>query len=69
VQLRTSRKPAFPGHALQDDAVHAFELGREVAAGIPGARFVPLPGRNHMPLEGDPAASRMLHEIRLFLET
>jgi hypothetical protein len=29
-----------------------------VAAGIPGARFVPLPGKNHIPLETDPAASR-----------
>ena len=30
---------------LRDDALHAFEFGREVAAGIPGARFVPLHGR------------------------
>jgi len=27
-----------------------FELGRELAAGIPGARFLPLDGRNHAPL-------------------
>ena len=53
---------------LRDDAVHAFEYGREVAAGIPGARFVPLPGRNHMPLENDPAAPRILEEIKLFLK-
>jgi len=53
---------------LRDDAVHPFEYGREVAAGIPGARFVPLPGKNHMPLEHDPGASRILEEIRLFLK-
>ena len=52
---------------LRDDAVHAFEFGREVAAGIPGAHFVPLPGRNHMPLKDDPAAARMLTEIKRFL--
>jgi len=43
--------------------------GREVAAGIPGARFVPLPGKNHMPLEQDPAAPRILEEINLFLKS
>jgi DNA-binding winged helix-turn-helix (wHTH) protein/pimeloyl-ACP methyl ester carboxylesterase len=52
---------------LRDDAVHAFEYGREVAAGIPGARFVPLNGKNHMPLQQDPAAPRILEEIKLFL--
>jgi class 3 adenylate cyclase/pimeloyl-ACP methyl ester carboxylesterase len=29
------------------DAIVPFELGRELAAGIPGARFLPLDGRNH----------------------
>src|SRR3972149_5680012 len=29
------------------DAIVPFELGREIAAGIPGARFLPLDGRNH----------------------
>jgi DNA-binding winged helix-turn-helix (wHTH) protein/pimeloyl-ACP methyl ester carboxylesterase len=52
---------------LRDDAVHAFEFGREVAAGIPGAHFVPLQGRNHMPLEDDPAPARMLSEIKRFV--
>ncbi len=62
------RVPTLVMH-LRDDAVHNFEFGREVAAGIPGARFVPLPGRNHMPLEQDPASPRILEEIRLFLGT
>ncbi len=29
------------------DTATPFELGRELAAGIPGARFLPLDGRNH----------------------
>jgi len=62
------RVPTLVLH-LRDDAVHAFEYGREVAAGIPGARFVPLPGKNHMPLEHDPAAPRILEEIKLFLNS
>jgi class 3 adenylate cyclase len=32
------------------DAVVPFEMGREIAAGIPGARFLPLEGRNHAAL-------------------
>ncbi len=62
------RIPTLVMH-LRDDAVHHFEFGREVAAGIPGARFVPLQGRNHMPLEQDPASPRILEEIKLFLKT
>ena len=62
------RVPTLVMH-LRDDAVHHFEFGREVAAGIPGARFVPLHGRNHMPLEQDPAPPRILEEIKLFLKS
>lgn len=43
------------------------EEGRRMAAGIPGARFVALDGRNHIPLEGEPATERFFEEIRLFL--
>ena len=35
------------------DAVQPFEEGRRLAAGIPGARFVTLEGRNHIILPGD----------------
>jgi hypothetical protein len=44
-----------------------FESGRRLAAGIPGARFVPLKGRNHIMLEGEPALARFLDELRSFL--
>ncbi len=62
------RVPTLVMH-LRDDAVHGFEFGREVAAAIPGARFVPLQGKNHMPLEQDPAGPRILEEIKLFLRS
>ena len=53
---------------VRGDQVQPFEAGRELAAGIPGARFVALQGQNHMLLESDPAAQRVLEEIRLFLK-
>ena len=49
------------------DLRQPFEEGRRMAAGIPGARFVALDGRNHIPLEGEPATERFFEEIRLFL--
>jgi class 3 adenylate cyclase/pimeloyl-ACP methyl ester carboxylesterase len=52
---------------VRDDQVQSFEAGRELAAGIPGARFVALQGRNHFLLEQDPASARVLEEIALFL--
>jgi class 3 adenylate cyclase/pimeloyl-ACP methyl ester carboxylesterase len=51
----------------RDDQVQPFEAGRELAARIPGARFVALQGQNHFPLEQDPETARMLEEIKLFL--
>jgi pimeloyl-ACP methyl ester carboxylesterase len=49
------------------DIRQPFEEGRRIAAGIPGARFVALDGRNHIPLEGEPATERFFEELRLFL--
>ena len=53
----------------RDDARVPFDQGRRLAAGIPGARFVPLPSRNHLILEGEPAFPKFLQEIRSFLGT
>ena len=50
------------------DANIPVELGRRMAAGIPGAQFVPLPGQNHLVLEGEPAAERFFEEFDRFLE-
>jgi DNA-binding winged helix-turn-helix (wHTH) protein/pimeloyl-ACP methyl ester carboxylesterase len=49
------------------DAVQPFEEGRRMAAGIPGARFVALEGRNHLMLAHEPAWARFLSEVRTFL--
>jgi pimeloyl-ACP methyl ester carboxylesterase len=51
----------------RNDARVPFEAGRRLAAGIPGARFVPLEGRNHIMLEGEPALARFLDELQSFL--
>ncbi len=44
-----------------------FEEGRKMAAAIPGARFIALDGRNHIPLEDESAFERFFEEIKLFL--
>jgi pimeloyl-ACP methyl ester carboxylesterase len=60
------KAPTLVMHARDDQRV-PFEAGRQLAAGIPGARFVALPGRNHLFLEHEPAADRFFEEISLFL--
>jgi pimeloyl-ACP methyl ester carboxylesterase len=64
--LEQVRAPTLVLH-VRDDVRVPIELGRRMAAGIPGARFVAMPGRNHILLEGDPAMARFLEEVRLFL--
>ena len=51
----------------RDDARVPFDAGRRLAAGIPGARFVPLQGRNHLFLETEPAFGQFLEQTRAFL--
>jgi pimeloyl-ACP methyl ester carboxylesterase len=53
---------------VRGDARVAFERGRRMAAGIPGARFVALEGRNHIMLHGEPATQRFFEELDLFLK-
>jgi hypothetical protein len=38
-----------------------------MAAGIPGARLVPLESENHIMLEGEPALTRFLEELKAFI--
>ena len=52
---------------LRDDLLNPFEAGQQMAAGIPGARFVALQGKNHFMLPGEPAAIRFREELELFL--
>jgi pimeloyl-ACP methyl ester carboxylesterase len=53
----------------RDEICVPFEEGRLLAAEIPGARFVPLEGRNHLLLENEPAWPKFVTEVRRFLET
>jgi pimeloyl-ACP methyl ester carboxylesterase/DNA-binding CsgD family transcriptional regulator len=46
------RQPATVVHRRDDRAV-PYQLGREVAAAIPGATFIPLQGTSHFPWHGD----------------
>ena len=50
----------------KNDLVIPFENGRQVAAHIPGARFVALEGRNHLLLSTEPAASQVWSEYYRF---
>jgi DNA-binding winged helix-turn-helix (wHTH) protein/pimeloyl-ACP methyl ester carboxylesterase len=54
---------------VRNDAVQPFEEGRRLAAGIPGARFITLEGRNHCILPGDPAWGRFHEEVTAFLKS
>jgi len=53
----------------RNDAVQPFEEGRRLAAGIAGARFVALEGRNHAILESEPAWPRFIEEITSFVRS
>ncbi len=58
--------PALVLHA-RDDAVVPFAEGRLMAGAIPGARFAPLEGHNHILLADEPAWGTMLAEVHGFL--
>jgi pimeloyl-ACP methyl ester carboxylesterase/DNA-binding SARP family transcriptional activator len=51
----------------RDDAVIPCSEGRSMAAAIPGAEFVTLESRNHLPLESEPAWPLLAARIREFL--
>jgi pimeloyl-ACP methyl ester carboxylesterase/DNA-binding winged helix-turn-helix (wHTH) protein len=51
----------------QDDRAVAFDEGRLLAAAIRGAKFVPLPGQNHLLLEHEPAWQIVQRELAQFL--
>ena len=58
--------PTLVLHAIGDVRV-PFEHGRELAAGIPDANLAALPGRNHIPMVGDPAYEMLWDEVDQFL--
>ena len=64
--LKLVKMPTLVLHAAGDGIV-PFEAGKEFAAGIRGARFVPLESRNHILLESEPAFAQFLDETRRFI--
>ena len=60
--------PTLVLHA-RDDALVPYSEGRLPATLIPGARFVPLEGRNHILLPDEPAWPAFLAELRAFIGT
>ena len=64
--LSQVRAPTLVTHCA-GDAVVPFEEGRNLATGIPGARFMPLDSANHTMLEHESAWQRFTTEVRAFL--
>lgn len=60
------RAPTLVLHVRGDLRV-PFAQGQEVAAGIPGAKFVPLPGRNHILVPNEPAYREYHNAVAAFL--
>jgi pimeloyl-ACP methyl ester carboxylesterase/DNA-binding CsgD family transcriptional regulator len=60
------RCPTLVLHPKDDEMVR-FEQGRRLASLIPGARFVPVPGRNHIPFPQEAAWTAFVRETREFL--
>ncbi len=58
--------PTVVFHCEGDTAI-PFNEGRLLAADIGGARFVPLPSRNHLLIEPEPAWQILLRELGDFL--
>jgi class 3 adenylate cyclase/pimeloyl-ACP methyl ester carboxylesterase len=54
---------------VRGDVMVPIEEGRRMAEGIPGARFVSLPGKNHIPLEHDPGIQQFFEEVEFFLKS
>jgi DNA-binding winged helix-turn-helix (wHTH) protein/pimeloyl-ACP methyl ester carboxylesterase len=60
------RVPTLVLHCDRDQVV-PVEFGRQLAAGITGARYVSLPSANHLMLEEERAWPMFLEELGLFL--
>lgn len=65
-ELPRIQAPTLVLHS-RDDAVVPLSDGMELAAGIAGARFVPLDTANHVVVPGEPAWQRLVAEVDAFL--
>ncbi len=59
--------PTLAFHSRGDQLI-LFEQGRKLAALIPGARFVPLDSKNHVPFREEPAWQALVAALRPFLD-
>lgn len=64
--LPAIRVPSLVMHRVGDAAI-PVEWGRELAAGIPSARYVELPGDDHVPWHEPEITDRIIGEIEEFL--
>jgi len=60
------KAPTLVTHCTGDVRV-PFALGQEIAAGISGAKFIPLDSRNHIFLADEPATRIFFDAVALFL--
>jgi DNA-binding SARP family transcriptional activator/pimeloyl-ACP methyl ester carboxylesterase len=65
-RLSLVRAPTLVLHCRGDQRIH-YDRGRELATGIPRARFVLLESRNHLILEHEPAFEQWMREATRFL--
>lgn len=66
--LQKITSPTLIFHVTGDRMI-PYKMGEQIAKEIPSARFVPLPGNNHILLSSDPAWQRFLAEFRTFTGT
>lgn len=59
--------PTIAFHSRGDQLVF-LEQGRTLAALIPGARFMPLDSKNHVPFREEPAWHALATDMRAFLD-
>ena len=64
--LPTIRVPTLVLHRA-DDAALPVQCGRELAHAIPGAKYLELPGDNHIPLFEPDIVDRIVGEVEEFL--
>ena len=62
--LASVHVPTLVLHRIGDQSVK-FEEGRYIAERIPNAKFVPLPGADHLPFTGD--ADAIVNEVQEFV--
>lgn len=65
-RLESLRVPTLVLHSRKDQRIH-LDRGRELAAAIPGARFVELESANHLILEHESAFEPWIEEVQDFL--